>query len=278
MLIHIGYEMVFDVPAPVAMTLLLYVHPEREGDLRRPNRVVVEPAVPVQEFTDWFGNRCGRILAPAGKLRITADNVVADCGLPDRVNPGAGQIPVADLPEEILRFLLPSRYCEVDRLGDVAWGLFGHTAPGWPRVQAVCHWVHENVTFGYEFARPTKTAHDVYTERQGVCRDFMHLAITFCRCLNIPARYATGYLGDIGVPPAPYPMDFSAWFEVYLGGEWYTWDARHNVPRIGRVLMARGRDAVDVALTTSFGPSTLERFTVWTDEDPEPQPAELMAT
>ena len=277
MLIRVGHEMVFSVPSPLAMTFLLYVHPSRQADLRQPNRVRVEPDVPVEEFIDWFGNRCGRIVAPAGTLRLWAENLVEDTGLPDRVAPEARQHPVEELPTEALRFLLASRYCEVDRLADVAWELFGQTPPGWPRVQAVCDWVHGNVRFGYEFARATRTAFEVYTERQGVCRDFMHLAVTFCRALNIPARYATGYLGDIGVPPAPFPMDFSAWFEVYLGDEWYTLDARHNVPRIGRVLMARGRDAVDVALTTSFGPCQLEKFTVWTDEVVPSRSAEVTA-
>jgi transglutaminase-like putative cysteine protease len=273
MLIRLGYEIVFDLPAPTPMLLMLHVHPSQAGSLREPDRVRVEPAVPVEEFTDAFGNRCGRLLAPAGTLRLSNDTLVEDSGLPDAVCPEAAQHPVEQLPPEVLPFLLASRYCEVDRLSDVAWGLFGQAPPGWGRVQAVCDWVHDNVRFGYEFARPTKTAYEVHAERQGVCRDFMHLAITFCRCLNIPARYATGYLGDIGVPPAPFPMDFSAWFEAYLGGRWHTFDARHNVPRIGRVLMARGRDATDVALTTSFGPTHLKKFVVRTDEAPEPQPA-----
>ena len=266
MLIRLGYELVFDVPAPTPMLLLLYTHPSRADALRRPDHLRVEPDIPVEGFTDCFGNRCGRIVAPAGKLRLWNDTLVEDSGAPDPVRPEARQHAVQDLPAETLPYLFASRYCEVDRLSDIAWQLFGQAPLGWGRVQAVCDWVHANVQFGYQFARPTKTAYDVYTERQGVCRDFMHLAITFCRCLNIPARYATGYLGDIGVPPAPFPMDFSAWFEVFLDGQWHTFDARHNVPRIGRVLMARGRDAVDVALTTSFGPTRLDKFVVWTDE------------
>lgn len=271
MLIRIGYELVFQVPAAVPMLLMLFTHPSRAASLRKADRLRVEPEVPIEEFTDGFGNRCARIVAPAGQLRLWDDNLVTDTGQPDEVNPDAQQLAVEDLPAETLPFLLASRYCEVDRMSDLAWQLFGQTPPGWRRVQAVCDWVHANVQFGYEFARPTKSACDVFTERKGVCRDFMHLAITFCRCLNIPARYATGYLGDIGVPPAPFPMDFSAWFEVFLDGRWYTCDARHNEPRVGRVLMARGRDAVDVALTTSFGPTQLEKFTVWTDEVAEPQ-------
>jgi transglutaminase-like putative cysteine protease len=272
MLIRLGYDLQFEVPAPAALLLLLFVHPSRSADLRRPDRVRVEPAVPVEEFTDTFGNRCGRLLAPAGTLRLWNDTVVEDSGAPDAVVPDAVQHPVEELPPETLPYLMSSRYCEVDRLGDAAWALFGNTPLGWGRVQAVCDWVHGNVRFGYPFARPTKTALEVYQERAGVCRDFTHLAITFCRCLNIPARYATGYLGDIGVPPVPDPMDFSAWFEVYLNDRWYTFDARHNRPRIGRVVMARGRDAVDVALTTSFGPTPLQQFRVWTDEVSELPP------
>ena len=268
MRIRIGYDLTFAVPAPTPLLALLFTHPSRRPTLQAPDELHVEPLVPVEEFIDPFGNRCARLVAPAGRVRLFNDTVVTDPGLPDPVHPEAAQHPVEDLPTEVLPFLLGSRYCEVDRLTEIAWELFGRTPPGWARVQAVCDWVHGNVEFGYSFARPTKTAYDVYQERQGVCRDFTHLAVTFCRCLNIPARYATGYLGDIGVPPAPCPMDFSAWFEVYLGGAWHTFDARHNVPRIGRVLMARGRDAVDVALTTSFGPTTLERFEVWTEEVP----------
>jgi transglutaminase-like putative cysteine protease len=266
MLIRLGYELIFHAPAPVSVLALLSTHPSRAADLRGPDVLHADPEVPLHEFRDGFGNRCTRFVAPAGRARLFNDSVVEDSGLPDPVCPDARQHPVEELPDEAVPFLLASRYCEVDRLGDVAWQLFADTPPGWARVQVVCDWVHSNVRFGYQHARPTKTAFDVFTERRGVCRDFTHLAVTFCRCLNIPARYATGYLGDIGVPAAPFPMDFSAWFEAYLGGAWHTFDARHNTPRIGRVLMARGRDATDVALTTSFGPMTLEKFTVWTDE------------
>jgi transglutaminase-like putative cysteine protease len=266
MRIRVGYDLVFHFPAPTPLLMLLFVHPSRTGDLLRPDRVRVEPDVPVEEFLDGFGNRCGRLAAPAGRLCLCNDTLVEDSGRSDPVHPEAAQHAAEELPPETLPFLLPSRYCEVDRLSDTAWQLFGETPPGWARVQAVCDWVHSHVEFGYAHARPTKTAFEVFEERKGVCRDFTHLAVTFCRCLNIPARYATGYLGDIGVPPAPFPMDFSAWFEVYLGGGWHTFDARHNVPRIGRILMARGRDAVDVALTTSFGPSNLEQFLVVSEE------------
>jgi transglutaminase-like putative cysteine protease len=266
MLIHIGFELIFDVPAPVSMLLMLYTHPEQAHVLQKPQKLVVEPKVKVEDFKDWFGNRAARVVAPAGKFRITYDNIAQDSGFKEATIHGARLHPVDELPKDVLKFLLASRYCEVDRMLNTAWNLFGHTPPTWERVQAVMDWVFANVTFGYEFARPTKTAHDVFVERKGVCRDFMHLAITLLRALNVPARYATGYLGDIGVPPAPFPMDFSAWFEVYMGHRWYTLDARHNEPRIGRVLQARGRDATDVALTTSFGAATLEKFTVWTDE------------
>ncbi|HWE36419.1 MAG TPA: transglutaminase family protein [Isosphaeraceae bacterium] len=266
MLIRVGFDIGFEVTGRVPMLLLLSVVPERAGGMVRPERLKVEPEVPIETFTDRFGNRASRLVAPPGRLRLWSDGVVEDSGLPDPVEPGARQHPVEELPPEVLPFLLASRYCEVDRLSDIAWNLFGATPEGWPRVQAVCDWVHDNVRFGYEYARPTKTAFDVYNERTAVCRDFTHLAVTFCRALNIPARYVTGYLGDIGIPSQPYPMDFSAWFEVYLDGRWHTFDARHNTPRIGRVLMARGRDAVDVALTTSFGTTRLAHFIVWTDE------------
>jgi transglutaminase-like putative cysteine protease len=266
MVIRIGYDLTFEVPRPTPLLLMLYLHPERASTLQQPERLVVEPASPLEDFVDWFGSRAGRLWAPGGTLRLRYQNVVADSGQPEPVIHGQSLVPVHELPPECWRFLLASRYCEVDRMSEIAWDLFGKTPESWERVQAVVDWVHMNVVFGYEFARSTKTAFDVYTERQGVCRDFQHLAITLLRALNIPARYATGYLGDIGVPAAPFPMDFSAWLEVYVRGGWYALDARHNEPRIGRILMARGRDAVDVALTTSFGSANLTRFTVQTDE------------
>jgi len=266
MLIHIGFELIFDVPAPVPMLLLLHTHPDQVSALQNTERLLVEPQHSHREFIDWYGNHAVCVVAPAGKLRLYYDNIAADSGLPEPRIDGARLHPVEELPIECLQFLLASRYCEVDRMSQIAWDLFGKTPATCERVQAVMDWVHSNVTFGYEYARPTKTAHEVYLERQGVCRDFQHLAITLLRALNVPARYATGYLGDIGVPPAPFPMDFSAWLEVYLGGKWITLDARHNEPRIGRILQARGRDAVDVALTTSFGSARLEKFDVWTDE------------
>lgn len=264
--IRIGFDITFEVAAPTAMMIMLETHPSETGRFLRPERLRVNPDVAIEHFIDSFGNRCGRLVAPPGRLRLWSDGVIWHGGEPDIVPTAAVQHPVEDLPDECLQFLLPSRYCEVDLINDQAWRLFGDLALGWDRVQAVLDWVHQNVRYGYEYARPTKTAMDVFNERTGVCRDFQHLSIALCRALNIPARYASGYLGDIGVPPLPTPMDFHAWFEVYLGGRWYPVDARHNEPRIGRVLMARGRDAADTALTTSFGPATLVDFHVHTDE------------
>jgi transglutaminase-like putative cysteine protease len=265
MLIRLGFDIQFEIPSPVPMIAMFHVHPTRVADLREPDEPRITPTVAVDEYEDSFGNVCSRFVAPAGKLQLYNSTLIEDSGEPEPVSPEACQMPVEDLPPAVLRYLLASRYCEVDRLSNVAATLFGGSLPGWPRVQAVCDWVQTNVTFGYQFANPTKTALDVYADRTGVCRDFQHLAITFCRCLNIPARYATGYLGDIGVPLVP-PMDFSAWFEVYLQGRWWTFDARNNKPRIGRVLIATGRDAADVAITTSFGTTWLTNFTVVTDE------------
>ena len=266
MLIRLGYDIRFDVPCPVTVVALLNVHPSRAADLREPDEVHTEPELPMTKYIDSFGNHCCRVVAPPGTLRFYTSSLIEDSGEPDVQNYAANETPVGELPPETLQFLLASRYCEVDLLSNTAAELFGYLTPGWSRVQAVCSWVNQKVSFGYSFARSTKTALDVYTERLGVCRDFQHLAITFCRALNIPARYVTGYLGDIGVPLSDTPMDFSAWFEVFLEGRWWTCDARHNRPRIGRVLMATGRDAADVAITTSFGVAKLTQFTVVTDE------------
>jgi transglutaminase-like putative cysteine protease len=267
MFIRLGYDIQFDIPSPVAMVAVLHVHPSRIKDLREPDQLWIEPAARTSSYIDSYGNRCTRFEAQPGSLRLSNSTLIEDSGLLDAVNFGAREHPVNDLPHEVLRYLLNSRYCEVDRLSNIAVELFAGEAPGWNRVQAICNWVHNKVTFGYHLARPSKTALDVFTERGGVCRDFQHLAITFCRALNIPARYATGYLGDIGVPISAAPMDFSAWFEVYLENRWWTCDARHNQPRIGRVLMAVGRDASDVAMTTSFGSANLRHFTVVTQEE-----------
>jgi transglutaminase-like putative cysteine protease len=268
MLIRLGYDIQFEIPAPIAMVALLNVHPSRVHDLLEPDELHVEPNIPVTSYIDGFGNRCARFVAPAGSLRLSSSSLIRDSGFPDTLNLAAREAPVGDLPHHVLSYLLNSRYCEVDRFSNIAFELFGTVDPGWNRVQYICNWVHNNVAFNYQQARPTKTALDVYTERVGVCRDFQHLAITFCRALNIPARYATGYLGDIGVP-VRLPMDFSAWFEVYLDNRWWAFDARNNQPRIGRVLMATGRDASDVAITTSFGIANLTRFFVVTEEESE---------
>jgi len=268
MKIRVGFEITYDFVAHTPMMLMLNVHPSRAADVIKPDQLQVSPVVPFTRYLDAFGNVCTRLVAPPGQLDIRTDALLAYSGLPDVVVPAARQHEVAELPHDALVFLLASRYCETERLMEAAWSRFGNTPPGWVRVQAICDFVHSHVRFGYQHARATKTATDVIIERRGVCRDFAHLAITLCRCMNIPARYCTGYLGDIGVPPEPDPMDFSAWFEVYLGGRWYAFDARHNIPRIGRIVMARGRDAADVAFSTTFGPNVLRRFVVHTDEAP----------
>jgi transglutaminase-like putative cysteine protease len=269
MKIRCGYEISYDVGQPSPMLLCLNIHPDRTGDLESPDEIRFSRPVHRTDYRDMFGNRCLRIKAEPGPLVISNEFVVRDSGRVDDVAPDAIQHAVEDLPPETLVYLLGSRYCETDRLADTAWSLFGHLPKGWPLVQAIVDYAHHRITFGYQFARPTKTAFEAHQEREGVCRDFAHLAVTLCRCMNVPARYATGYLGDIGVPPVDAPMDFSAWFEVYLGNRWYTFDARHNVPRIGRVVMARGRDATDVAIVTSFGNCVLQGFKVLTDEVPE---------
>ncbi len=268
MLIRLGYDIELQLPKPTTLVAVLNVHPSRVPDLREPDRMQIAPDADQEQYTDSFGNLCTRIAAPAGPLQLWTSTVIEDAGHPDPVDWNAHQTPVEKLPPETMQFLLSSRYCEVDRLSELAWELFGNIAPGWPRAQAVCDWVYDYVTFGYQFARATRTALETYNERVGVCRDFQHLAITFCRALHIPARYATGYLGDIGVPPAG-PMDFSAWYEVWLGDRWWTFDARNHQPRIGRVLIATGRDASDVAITTTFGVSILNRFSVTTEEVPD---------
>jgi transglutaminase-like putative cysteine protease len=264
--IQAGYTISYNCPQPVPMLLLLSVHPSREADLLTPQVIKFEPEIEARRYTDDFGNICHRIVAPPGPLTISTLFEVQDTGNPDATVPEAKQLPIDELPSGALVYLLGSRYCDTDLLHDTAWSLFGGTEPGWARVQAICDFTNDRITFGYEHARPDKTARNAYDERRGVCRDFAHLAVTFCRCMNIPARYCTGYLGDIGLPPPYPPGDFSAWFEVYLGGRWYTFDARHNVRRIGRVLIARGRDATDVAISTAFGSARLVGFHVVTDE------------
>jgi len=267
MLLKVGSEIVFTLPAPSAMVLMLHLHPSIAAKSQGSERFQVLPGVPTSEYLDVYGNRCSRVFMPAGLVTFRHQAIVDDDGQPDVQMRNAYQHPVQDLPQETLLFLLASRYCEVDsELKEIAWMVFGKGPAGWPLVQAICDFVHSHIRFDYQLARSNRTALEVFRERVGVCRDFMHLAVTFCRCLNIPARYCTGYLGDIGVPPVDAPMDFSAWFEVYLGGRWFAFDARNNTPRIGRILIARGRDAADVAMTTTFGINQLQSFTVRTDE------------
>jgi len=266
MLIQVGYELVFYCPQETPMILMLNIHYSRASDIVSPDCLITDPATPVTAYRDGFGNWCSRIVAPMGRIRLTSTGVVRDSAQPDMLTPGAQQHVLQELPEETLVFLLGSRYCETDLLSEAAWSRFGQSPPGWARVQAICDFVHNHIAFDYQKARPTRTAWEAFNERVGVCRDYAHLAVALCRCMNIPARYCTGYLGDMGTLPPYGVMDFAAWFEAYLGGGWHTFDARNNVPRIGRVLIARGRDAADVAIATTFGQNTLESLKVWTDE------------
>jgi transglutaminase-like putative cysteine protease len=268
--IKVGYELIYDCPQPTPMLLMLNIHYSHANEIVTPDVLQVTPAVAITPYRDGFGNWCSRIEAPAGRTKISTSAIVRCNGIPEPIALNARQHPVSELPPETLGFLLPSRYCESDLLTEAAWGLFGSTPLGWARVQAVCDFVHNHIRFDYAAARPTQTAVGAFNERVGVCRDFAHLAVAFCRCLNIPARYCTGYLGDIGMPPPYGPMDFAGWFEAYLGGSWHTFDPRNNMRRIGRILIARGRDAVDVAISTTFGPNTLAGFTVICDEVPKP--------
>lgn len=266
MKIEAGYDIAFQCVEDVPMMLMLSVHPSRQRDLLSEHRLGFSPDVRTRDYLDAFGNVCTRLVAPAGTLHIRNRFLIADSGRPDEVAPAAKQWEINRLPDEVLIYLLGSRYCDTQKLNDLAWQLFGRIEAGWPRVQAICDYVHERIEFGYHHARCDRTATEGHHERVGVCRDFAHLAVTLCRCMNIPARYCTGYLGDIGVPRDPAPMDFSAWFEAFLGGRWYTFDARHNIPRIGRILIGRGRDAADVAISTSFGSAQLVQFSVLTEE------------
>ncbi|WP_213959981.1 MULTISPECIES: transglutaminase family protein [unclassified Variovorax] len=259
MQLRVGFEMVYQCPQPTPMMLTLSIHYSRASDLVRPDRLVTSPSVPVTAYRDLFGNWCTRIVAPAGRFVLNTDALINDSGAADLVAPWATQTPVENLPESTLVYLLGSRYCETDQLSEIAWQRFGSGPIGWGRVQAICDFVHQHIKFGYQNASRTRTALGGYNEGQGVCRDYAHLAIALCRCLNIPARYCTGYLGDVGTQPPYAPGDFAAWSEAYLGDCWYTFDARNNTQRIGRVLIARGRDACDVALSR-------ESFKVWTDE------------
>ena len=264
--LNVGYELIYDCPQPTPMLLVLHIHYTRASDILVPDHIITDPSVPLSAYRDGFGNWCSRIIAPQGRIRIASNAVVRDSGKPDNVVKDAWQHSIEDLPEEALVFLLASRDCDTEKLSQIAWDLFGRTEPGWARVQAVCDYVHNHIKFNYMDANPTRTASEAFYERRGVCRDFTHLAIAFCRSLNIPARYCTGYLSDLGTPKPWAAGDFAAWFEAYIGGRWQMFDPRNNVPRLGRVLMARGRDAIDVAITTTFGPNTLVSFRVITDE------------
>lgn len=275
MRLHFGCSFTFDLKQDTPMILLLSVHYTRAADLERPDLLTTEPSVPIEHYRDGFGNWCARLVAPAGRFRVRTDGVIRDGGLPDPVGVDAVQHPVETLATETLPYLLPSRYCESDVLSDKAWELFGATPPGWARAQAVCDYAHAHLAFGYQHAKPTRTAIGAYLEQKGVCRDFAHLAIAFCRSLNIPARYCTGYVSDVGQKPPYAPMDFAAWMEVFLGGRWWVFDPRNNDKRYGRVLIARGRDAADVPLTHTFGRHELTDFRVWIDQiaSAPPQPA-----
>ena len=271
MQLRTGFELVYSFPQATPIILVVNIHDSRSSDIVMLDHLITEPSIPIIGYRDAFGNRCHRGIAPAGRFRLSTNGVIWDNGLPDERMFAARQASVENLPEEVLIFLLGSRYCETDRLSEIAWQLFSHVGPGYSRVQAICDYVHKHIFFNYQNARATRTAVEALNERTGVCRDYAHLAIAFCRCMNIPARYCTGYLSDLGTLP-PYGVgDFAAWFEAWIGGRWHTFDPRNNVPRVGRVLMARGRDACDVAIATTFGPNILESFTVWTDENPAEQ-------
>lgn len=272
MRIRLGYQIGYTFEQPTPMIATVNVHYSRASDLECPDTMTCTPSVPYVSYRDGFGNWCNRISAPAGHFTMSAQTVIRDGGAPDPVPVDGQQVPVPDLPQETLVYLLGSRYCETDRLSEAAWDLFAEEPQGWPVVQAISSYVHRHLVFDYNSARPTMSALDAFREQRGVCRDFAHLGVALCRAMNIPARYCTGYLGDIGVPPSPDPMDFSGWFEVYLSGGWYTVDPRNLHPRIGRVLIARGRDAADVAITTTFGPNKLTHFQVFAEEIPETGP------
>ena len=265
MLVRAGYEIDLCCETEVPLLMALSTHSSFSARMIGEDHVRSDGNESLTEYVDGFGNRITRYTCPRGNIRLWSDFIVEVDRSPDPQNWNARQHEIADLPNDVLTYLLPSRYCDSDALASAAWSLFGATPMGWGRVQAICDFVHNHVTFGYQFGRADKTASEVYREKAGVCRDFAHLSIAFCRAMNIPARYASGYLGDIDVPSSG-PGDFCAWFEVFLDGAWHTFDARYNVPRIGRVLMVRGPDAAQVAMITSFGSYKLVSFRVWCDE------------
>jgi transglutaminase-like putative cysteine protease len=268
MLIRYGCEMSVVVDRPTPTFCLVGVHPERRGDIVAENELRATPSLPLDMTSDAFGNNLLRCVLPAGETSFMLEGVIADSGLPDERDQYARALPVTELPGGIATYLNGSRYCETDKLGPLAWSTFGHLEPETQMVQAVCDFTHERIAFDYKQARATRTAAEAHEERVGVCRDFTHLAVALCRCMNIPARYVNGYLGDIGVPPDAAPMDFNAWFEVYLGGRWFAFDARHNMPRIGRIPIARGRDACDVPMIQTFGSHLLKTFRIVSEEVP----------
>jgi transglutaminase-like putative cysteine protease len=266
MKIRAGYRITFDSELETPINFMLRVHSDRRGDLITPDDMAISRPCPVSSHIDGFGNEIIRVLAPVGPVTFSTSFLIEDRLGTDPQHPAARQIAVEHLPDEALPFLLGSRYCETDEMNDLAWSLFGGVEPGWARVQAIVDYAHKRIAFGYHHAATTRTARQGHEDQRGVCRDYAHLAVALCRCMNIPARYCTGYLGDIGVPPSDGPIDFSAWFEAYLEGGWHTFDARHNKPRMGRILIARGRDATDVAISTTFGPTWLTEFLVATEE------------
>jgi transglutaminase-like putative cysteine protease len=266
MRLRLGCELRYFFPQPTPLIAMLNVHYSRFGDLERPDHLMTSPHVPVQSYRDLFGNWCCRLTAPAGEFVMGTDTIIRDTGLPDRFDMSAVQHPVEELPSDVLGFLLPSRYAESDLLIGEAGRLFGHTAPDMSRVQAICDFVHNHLTFDYKTAQPTRTAQIAYDGQIGVCRDYTHLAVAFCRAMNIPAMYCTGYISDVGMPPPVSRMDFCAWMRVYMGGRWHDFDPRNNKPMIARVLCAAGRDAADVPLVHQFGWGALNQFTVWIDE------------
>ena len=261
-----GFNLAFESNDYTPLVMMVHIRPERQIDLIEPEHLTLFPETTYENYQDSFGNVCTRLIAPPGRFSLWNRFLIADSGELEKLPLFERQYQVNELPTDVLIYLLGSRYCDTQKLNTLAWSAFGAYQEGWPRVQAILKYTHDRIQFSYSSARADRTAWDAHEERLGVCRDYTHLAITLCRCLNIPARYCTGYLGDIGVPPDPNPMDFSAWFEVYLGGAWYPMDARHNEPRIGRILMARGRDAVDTAISTAFGVASLSEFVVFTEE------------
>ncbi|MFI5040293.1 MAG: transglutaminase family protein [Acidimicrobiales bacterium] len=265
----------FSYLAEVPTAAILQVEPRLDGgSIAVREQWSTDPVLDLHPYRDAFGNLCRRTTLPAGATTLGYDGVVRVSGEPDESDASAEEIPPDQLPDEVLAFIMPSRFCLPDQLGDVAWTEFGGLAPGYARVQAVCDFVHDHLRFDYDASSPLATALDVYQAHAGVCRDFAHLGISLCRALNIPARYAFGYIPDLDLSTAAgTTMDFCAWMEVFLGGRWWTFDPRNNVPRAGRVLIGLGRDAVDVAMITTFGGPELTAMSVWADVEPSPSAA-----